>query len=253
MNAFQLTGWRVLVAVVLLSAWQVFGGDLLSNPSEIGLYLVEYMGPDGDFWIDITSTFRATAIGYFFGALAGLTFGLLLAQSETAALIFKPYVLAVYGIPRIALAPVFIAWFGIALLSKVMMAGMVTFMLVFFNTYEGIRAADLDLRNTARVLGANRWQLFYYVTLPNASPWITAGLRISIPQALVGAVVAEFIASEHGLGFRMMENTGQLAMEGVMAGVLILMMIVVILNSILDKVEDHILRWRPKISDTDTE
>jgi NitT/TauT family transport system permease protein len=78
-------------------------------------------------------------------------------------------------------------------------------------------------------------------------------LRIAIPQALVGAVVAEFIASEHGLGFRMMENTGQLAMEGVMAGVLILMLIVVILNSILDKVEDHILRWRPKISDTDTE
>ncbi|MBT4739093.1 MAG: ABC transporter permease, partial [Rhodospirillaceae bacterium] len=178
--------------------------------------------------------------------------GLLLAQSEKAAMIFKPYVLAVYGIPRIALAPVFIAWFGIALLSKVMMAGMVTFMLVFFNTYEGVRAADLDLRNTARVLGANRWQLFFQVTLPNASPWITAGLRIAIPQALVGAVVAEFIASERGLGFRMMENTGQLAMEGVMGGVLILMMIVVILNSILDKVEDYVLRWRPKQSDTET-
>jgi NitT/TauT family transport system permease protein len=160
-NAVQLTGWRILVAVVLLAAWQLFGGDLLSNPSQIGLYLVDYLGPDGDFWIDIVSTFRATAIGYFFGALAGLSFGLLLAQSETAALIFKPYVLAVYGIPRIALAPVFIAWFGIALLSKVMMAGMVTFMLVFFNTYEGIRSADLDLRNTARVLGANRCSCFF--------------------------------------------------------------------------------------------
>lgn len=253
MNVLQLTGWRILVAVVLLAAWQVFGGDLLSNPAEIGAYLVDYFGPDGNFWIDITSTFRATAIGYFFGAIAGLMLGLALAQSEAAALVFKPYVLAVYGIPRIALAPVFIAWFGIALLSKVMMAGMVTFMLVFFNTYEGIRSADLDLRNAARVLGANRWQLFFHVTLPNASPWITAGLRIAIPQALVGAVVAEFIASEHGLGFRMMENTGQLAMDGVMAGVLILMLIVVVLNSILDKVEDHILRWRPKISDTDTE
>ncbi|MED5579623.1 MAG: ABC transporter permease [Nitrospinota bacterium] len=190
-------------------------------------------------------------IGYFIGAIAGLLFGLLLSQSEKASLIFKPYVLAVYGIPRIALAPVFIAWFGIALLSKVMMAGMVTFMLVFFNTYEGIRSVDLDLHNTARVLGADRWQLFFYVTLPNASPWITAGLRIAIPQALVGAVVAEFIASEHGLGFRMMENTGQLAMEGVMAGVLILMLIVVLLNSILDRVEDYILRWRPKITDTE--
>ena len=253
MNALRLTGWRVLVAVVLLSAWQLLGGDLLSNPSEIGIYLWDYIVVGDDFWIDITSTFKATAIGYFFGALTGLSFGLLLAQSEKAALIFKPYVLAVYGVPRIALAPVFIAWFGIALLSKVMMAGMVTFMLVFFNTYEGIRAADLDLRNTARVLGAGRWQLFYYVTLANASPWITAGLRIAIPQALVGAVVAEFIASENGLGFRMMENTGQLAMDGVMGGVLILMLIVVILNSILDKAEDHLLRWRPRESDTEIE
>lgn len=253
MNGFKLTGWRMLVAIILLAAWEVFGGDLLSNPSEIGLYLWFYIVESGDFWIDISSTFKATAIGYFFGAIAGLSFGLLLAQSEKAALVFKPYVLAVYGIPRIALAPVFIAWFGIALLSKVMMAGMVTFMLVFFNTYEGIRAADLDLRNTARVLGASRWQLFYYVTLPNASPWITAGLRISIPQALVGAVVAEFIASQYGLGFRMMENTGQLAMDGVMAGVLILMMIVVVLNTLLDKGEDYLLRWRPKESDTDTE
>jgi NitT/TauT family transport system permease protein len=252
MNIYKLTFWRVMVAVLLLSAWQIFGGDLLSNPSEIGKYLWEYGGPNGEFWPDLQSTFQATAIGYAFGAVIGLACGLLLAQSEKAAMIFKPYVLAIYGIPRIALAPVFIAWFGIALLSKVMMAGMVTFMLVFFNTYEGVRAADLDLRNTARVLGANRWQLFFQVTLPNASPWITAGLRIAIPQALVGAVVAEFIASERGLGFRMMENTGQLAMEGVMGGVLILMMIVVILNSILDKVEDYILRWRPKQSDTET-
>jgi NitT/TauT family transport system permease protein len=252
MNIYKLTFWRVMVAVLLLSAWQIFGGDLLSNPSEIGKYLWEYGGPGGDFWPDLRSTFQATAIGYGFGAVIGLACGLLLAQSEKAAMIFKPYVLAIYGIPRIALAPVFIAWFGIALLSKVMMAGMVTFMLVFFNTYEGVRSADLDLRNTARVLGANRWQLFFRVTLPNASPWITAGLRIAIPQALVGAVVAEFIASERGLGFRMMENTGQLAMEGVMGGVLILMMIVVILNSILDKVEDYILRWRPKQSDTET-
>lgn len=250
MNLFRLTGWRVLVAVVLLTAWQVFGGDLLSNPAEIGEYLWEYIVVTDDFLIDITATFKATAIGYTFGALVGLTSGLLLAQSEKAALIFKPYVLAIYGIPRIALAPVFIAWFGIALTSKVMMAAMVTFMLVFFNTYEGVRAADLELRNTARVLGANRWQLFFYVTLPNASPWITAGLRIAIPQALVGAVVAEFIASENGLGFRIMENTGQLAMEGVMGGVLILMLIVVVLNSILDRAEDHLLRWRPKESDT---
>jgi NitT/TauT family transport system permease protein len=158
----------------------------------------------------------------------------------------KPFVLAVYGIPRIALAPVFILWFGIALPSKVMMAAMMTFMLVFFNTYEGVRAADLELRNVARVLGATPWKLFLHVTVPNASPWIVAGLRVSIPQALVATVVAEFIASTGGIGYRIMETTSGMNTAGTMAGVVVLMVIVVILNLALDRGEERMLKWRPK-------
>lgn len=178
-------------------------------------------------------------------------FGLLLAQSETIALILRPFILAIYGIPRIALAPIFVLWFGIALTSKVMMAAMMTFLLVFFNTYEGVRAADLDLKNVARVLGTNRWQLFWHVTIPNASPWIIAGLRIAIPQALVAAVVAEFIASTRGLGYRIMETTNVLDTAGTMAGIFVLMVVVVALSSVLDRIEARILRWRPKESDTE--
>ena len=105
---------------------------------------------------------------------------------------------------------------------------------------EGLSKA---LRNVARVLGASRWQLFRSVTIPNASPWILAGLRISIPQALVAAVVAELIASSAGLGYRMMENTNQMdtagTMAGIMAGIIVLMVVVVVLNSALDRAEEH--------------
>lgn len=250
----RITALRLLVFVLIIALWQGISGPVidpfwLSRPTEITAYLWGSI-LSGQLLSDLYFTFRATAIGYGFGALAGLVFGLLVAQNETTALVLKPFILAIYGIPRIALAPIFILWFGIALLSKVMMAAMMTFMLVFFNTYEGVRAADLELKNVARVLGASRWQLFWHVTIPNASPWIIAGLRIAIPQALVAAVVAEFIASTAGLGYRIMETTSSLNTPGTMAGIVVLMVVVVLLNTALDRVEAHILRWRPKESDT---
>ncbi len=100
------------------------------------------------------------------------------------------------------------------------------------------------------MLGASRWQLFLHVTLRNATPWITSGLRIAILQALVAAVVAEFIASTSGLGYHMMENTNQLKTAGTMAGILVLMLIVLVLNAILDRVENYLLRWRPGEGDS---
>lgn len=249
-SAFALVMWRVALAVALLAAWQLLSGTVidvfwLSEPSAIGIWLWDAV-LSGQLPHDLYITFRATATGYVYGAVAGLLLGMLMTQSDSAALVTKPFILAVYGIPRIALAPVFILWFGIGMNSKVMMAAMATFLLVFFNTYEGVRSADLDLRNVSRVLGASRLQVFLHVTLPNASPWIIAGLRIAIPQALVAATVAEFIASTAGLGYRIMWTTNTLDTAGTMAGILVLMTVVIILNLVLDRAEKHILRWRPE-------
>ena len=246
--------WRAVLALGLLALWQFGAGRLFdpfwfSQPSAIFAALWRSV-QSGQLWDDLAATFRATAIGYVGGAALGLALGILLAQSETVASVLRPFMLALYGIPRIALAPIFVLWFGIALASKVMMAGMMTFLLVFFSTYDGVRASDLELRNVARVLGCNRWQLFRHVTIPNASPWIISGLRIAIPQALVAAVVAEFIASTEGLGYRIMEKTNVLDTAGTMAGVLVLMLIVVALSIGLDRLETRILRWRPKAAET---
>lgn len=242
--------WRIAVVVVVLGAWEGISGPIVdpywfSRPSSIALWLWGSF-QSGQLTGDLVATFKETIYGYLLGAAAGLALALSVAQSESAALVLKPFILAIYGIPRIALAPIFVLWFGIALESKVMMAAMVTLLLVFFNAYEGIRGTNLDLKNVARVLGASRWQVFRHVTIPDASPWILAGLRISIPQALVGAVVAEFIASTMGLGYRIMETTSTMDSSGTMAGVLVLMVIVVVLGTILDRLEDRLLRWRPK-------
>lgn len=255
MSGIRLFLWRVGLALLLFGIWEGISGPVmdkfwLSRPSEIAVWLWQ-SALNGELLNDLKVTFQETAIGYVYGVIGGLALGLALAQSDTVALVTKPFILAVYGIPRIALAPVFILWFGIGMNSKVMMAAMATFLMVFFNTYEGIRSADLELRNVARVLGASRWQLFWQVTLPNASPWIIAGLRIAIPQALVAATVAEFIASTAGLGFRVMETTNTMNTAGTMGGIVVLMVVVVVLNNLLDRFEDRALRWRPKVADTE--
>jgi NitT/TauT family transport system permease protein len=242
--------WRIAILLALLGAGQALSGPVfdkfwLSRPSDIAISFMT-AAQNGTLLSDILVTFHSTALGFLYGLIGGLVLGLVLAQSEAIALVLKPFILAVYGIPRIALAPVFILWFGIGITSKVMMAALATFLLVFFNTYEGVRSADIELRNVSRVLGASGWRLFWYVTLPNASPWIIAGIRIAIPQALVAATVAEFIASFSGLGYRIMETTNTLDTAGTMRGILILMVVVMLLNFVLDGMEKRILRWRPK-------
>lgn len=239
---------RAGVALFIIVAWQFAPIDpfWFSTPSKIAAFTGNEL-QHGKLLADLGLTARETATGYVFGGIIGLLFGVVIAQSERAAMILRPFILAIDGVPRIALAPIFILWFGISFLSKVYLAGLMTFMLVFLNTYEGVRASDPELRNVARVLGASRWQLFWQVTLPNASPWIISGLRIAIPQALAATVVAEFIASTGGMGYFIMQTTSGLNTTGTMAGIVILMIIVVLLNFILDAIERQVLRWRPKI------
>lgn len=249
MSAWRINLLRLAVLALFLLAWELATGTLidpfwLSKPSLIGAWIMKSLR-SGELLGDLAVTFSSAAYGYVLGAIGGLVMGLVLAQSETVAEVLRPFILAVYGIPRIALAPVFVLWFGIGMYSKVMMAGTMTLLLVFFSTFDGIRAADAELRSVASVLGAGRWQLFRYVTVPNAMPWIISGLRISIPQALVASVMAEFIASTAGIGYRIMSTTNTLDTAGTMAGILILMVLVVGLNDILDRFESHVMRWRP--------
>jgi NitT/TauT family transport system permease protein len=241
--------WRIALVIFVICIWQglsgpVFDSFWISRPSEIAVWLWNSIA-SGTLGGDFLLTAKETVYGYLIGAISGLVLAFSLAQSERLASVLRPFILAIYGIPRIALAPLFVLWFGIALASKVMMAAMVTLLLVFFNTYEGVTGAEPELRNVALVLGASRWQLFWYVTLPNASPWILAGLRISIPQALVAAVVAEFIASTGGLGFRIMDTTSTLDSAGTMGGIIVLMLVVLLLGMVLDRIESWFLRWRP--------
>ena len=137
--------------------------------------------------------------------------------------VLDPFILALNGIPRIALAPLFIIWFGIGEPSKIVLAGMLSFFLCFYATLSGLRSVDPAYISIARVMGANERQTFFKVVLPAASPWIITAMKVSVPFALVGAIVGEFMAATAGLGFKIQLYTAQFDTTGAVTGVLVLM------------------------------
>ena len=248
-NALQLGFWQILFGLAVLAFWELASGRLLdtffiSKPSLVAGFLWQSI-LNGTLARDISVTMRETVIGYVIGAPLAVLCGFLLAQAPRVAAVLNPYILALYGVPRIALAPLFLVWFGIGENSKIFLALMMTFFLTFVNTYTGIHTVDAGLKNVARVMGASSRQVFWKVVLPAASPWIIAGLRVSIPQALVAAVVGELVMSTAGLGYRIGLSTQTFNITGAMSGVIVLMVIVIVLNLLLDRAEAYLLRWRP--------
>lgn len=243
--------WQALFAGALLLAWHLmtFTGVLdpffFSTPSRVAQYLATYLA-SAQFIADLTFTLRAAITGYILGGLGGVTIGFLLAYSTLASRILNPFILALYGVPRIALAPLFIVWFGIGITSKVALAAMVSFFLAFFPTFTGVRQVNRSYVNVALVAGANRRNVLRKVVLPASSPWIISGLRIAIPYAIVAAIVGEFIASTHGLGFRIVLNAQTFNMTGTLGGVVVVMLLVLLANLFLDRVEGYVLRWQPR-------
>lgn len=242
--------YRLLFGTLLLTLWELSSGRIIdpfwiSSPSRVALYLWEVTS-DGSIFGHLAITLYETFTGFFIGAFTGIGFGFLLARKETLAQVLDPYIIAFNGIPRIALAPIFIIWFGIGPNSKVILVVMVVFFLTFFNTYSGVKGVDLELKNILRIMGATERQILFKVTIPATIPWITTGLKISVPYALVGAVVGEFIAASKGLGYLINYNTSLFSTTGALGGILVLALIVVLCNEAINRAETYLLRWRPR-------
>ena len=242
--------YRLLFGLLLLTLWELTSGRLIdpfwiSSPSRVSVYLWQVIS-DGSIFGHLAITLYETFTGFFIGALAGIGFGFLLANKETLAQVLDPYIVAFNGIPRIALAPIFIIWFGIGPNSKVILVVIVVFFLTFFNTFSGVKGVDIELKNILRVMGASERQILFKVTIPSTIPWVTTGLKISVPYALVGAVVGEFIAASKGLGYLINYNTSLFSTTGALGGILVLALVVVLCNEVINRAEAYLLRWRPR-------
>jgi NitT/TauT family transport system permease protein len=245
----RMPAYHILFAFAVFGFWQLASGTLIdsfwiSSPAAIIAFLWNGFA-SGQLIRQSAVTFYEASIGFAIGAAGGIAAGLVLAMADTARRILAPYFMALYGMPRIALGPLFIIWFGIGPASKIVLVVMIVFLLVFFNTYQGVLNVPAELKRLVRVLGANEWQVWRNVILPSASPWIITGLKISVPQALVGAVVGEFIASGDGLGYGIQLQASTFNTTGVLGGISIMSAAVVLINDLLDRLERRLMRWRP--------
>jgi NitT/TauT family transport system permease protein len=246
----RLFVYRVALGLLLLATWELVSGRFIdafwvSSPSRVSVFLWKVVR-DGSIFGHLAVTLYETVTGFLIGAVTGIGAGFLLARTQTLAQVLDPYIVAFNGIPRIALAPLFIIWFGIGPNSKVVLVVIVVFFLTFFNTYAGVKGVDVELKNILRVMGATERQILFKVTIPATVPWITTGLKISVPYALVGAIVGEFIAASKGLGYLINYQTSLFSTTGALGGILIVALIVVLSNEVINWAEAYFLRWRPK-------
>jgi NitT/TauT family transport system permease protein len=170
-----------------------------SKPSAIYDTLIKFF-TEGDAWTDIGFTFRSTIFGFLLGTICGSLLGLSFWWSRNYAAIVQPYIICFESLPKLALAPLVILVFGMGLASKVAIATALTLVVSTLTAYAGVKALDSDSERLFYSLGATRWQVFRKLVVPFCLPWIISVLRVNIGLALTGAIVGEFIASQHGLG-----------------------------------------------------
>ncbi|HEY7591526.1 MAG TPA: ABC transporter permease [Actinophytocola sp.] len=239
---------RVGVLAVALLVWQFVAGALdveffISKPTEIWAQLQEWI-TSGYLLDNLGVTLQATLYGFLLGAVAGIVVGFVLGLIPLLGRLLDPFITAVYSLPKLALAPLFVLWFGIDLEMKVVLTAVIVFFLVFWNTYAGVRETDEELVDVLRVMGARRRDMIRKVVLPGSLTYIYVGLKLAIPYALTGAVVGELIASNKGLGYILMSAAGAFNTAGVMAALVVLMLIATVMNTLLNLTEGYVMRWK---------
>ncbi|WP_029006518.1 ABC transporter permease [Azorhizobium doebereinerae] len=245
--------WRTGAAqagliLVLLALWEIAARTVLnpfwsSRPSLIAERIWR-LALSGELWVHCSITLQEAGAGLLLGAAAGVPLGIALARAPRTAKVVEPVVMGLYGLPRVALAPLFILWFGIGLMSKIMMAFTMVVFIFMLNVMEGIRTIDPDHLDLMRSMRAGRFYLARKVLLPAVTPWILASFRIGVGLALIGAVVGELIGANRGLGWYVEKSGGQLDTTGVFTGLVVLMILAMLANQLIGFVERRTIRWR---------
>jgi len=248
-HAGRVLVWRLAVLVVGLVAWQVLSGPVLdpqfvSSPEGIVKRLGQWVS-DGTLWFNTWITLQEIVLGFLLGATTGALLAYLIAPVRLIWDVLDPYLMSLYAIPKVALAPLFIVWFGIGTNMKVLLAAVSVFFLVFINTAVGVHEVDRGLIDAVRLMGATRRDIALKVTLPASMTGLLTGLRVSIPYALIGAVIGELVASNRGLGYLISNSSAQFDTDGVFATLIVLSLIAAALNALVTLLGRRANRWKP--------
>ena len=242
-------GLQVLTVVLVFAAWQGaaslgwISAFLVGAPAGIGAAFLSSV-KDGSLPYDTWITVYEAILGFVIGTIAGSALGLSLWYSVFLARLTEPFIVALNSVPKIALAPIVILWFGTGLVSKVALAVSMTALVALIAAYQGAKDADRDLQSLMISMGASKRQVFFGVVVPSTVPVIISTFRINIGFGLVGAVVGEFMSSKRGLGHLIYEASGLYDLNTVWMGLFMLMALGFVLYHLIDVVERRLLPWK---------
>ena len=232
--------WQGTVAVGLVDAFWI------SSPVLVVEELWRVIA-SGELFADIAITVFEALIAFVVSSVLGIAAGLLLARSPFWDDVLAPLVLALNSLPRVALAPLIILWFGIGITAKVVTAFTLVFFILLVNTLGGAKNVDNDIMTIAQLMGASKRDLLWKITLPSALPWIFAALSIALTYSLLGVIVAEILASNQGLGYLIASSAGNFDTAGVFAALVVLAAIAWAFSTAMRKAEGWLLRWKPSV------
>ncbi len=240
---------QLVLLVALFGSWQLLAATKVLNPafvSEPSQYFPSFWhGVDGGGLLGlIGTTLYETFVGFALSALLGLGAGYLLAEFKSVDVIVRPFMTGFNSIPRIALAPLFVLWFGLGSLSRIVLIVSLSFFIVAFNTFAGLQSVNRDHLLLSRVLGASRRERFFKFVLPSATPSIFAGLQLALTYAFLGAVVGEMLTGSDGLGGYLALKMGSFDTTGFFGGLILLVIVALAVSALVRALENRLLRWR---------
>ncbi|GAA1033161.1 MULTISPECIES: ABC transporter permease [Amycolatopsis] len=204
---------RIAVAVVIVGGWYFAARQglvnplFVSSPDEVAKGLVTQLG-EGAFWTDVSATFSGALVGLAAGGLLGIVTGVVFSRSEVLERAATPFLTLANSLPRPALAPIFILWFGLGFAPKALVAGSVVYFVLLTSTLAALRGIDHDVLQLTRSLSMSPVQRFLKIELPSALPSIVGALRLGAVYAVLGAVLSEMVGAYYGLGQRLVVLTG---------------------------------------------
>lgn len=245
---------RLLLLVVVLGGWELAGRlhwidpFFFSMPTLIVEQIYDWFvngTSQGPLLAQVAVTLEETGLGFLIGSIAGVLCGILLGRNKLLADVFSIYIQIANSIPRVVLGSIFVIALGLGMASKVALAVVMVFFVVFGNAFQGVREADRYLIANAQILGASKRQLTFAVVVPSALSWILASLHVSFGFALVGAVVGEFLGSKQGIGLLIATAQGAFNASGVFAAMIVLAVVALAADYLLTRLENRLLKWKP--------
>jgi NitT/TauT family transport system permease protein len=246
--ALRLLGLRLVFLITALAVWQggvelgIIDPFYVSEPTAVVSRLSELIFTQ-QLYTDMAFTLQNTLIGFAISAVAGVGTACLFYKVPLLQKIVDPYILALYSTPRLALAPLFIIWFGIGPASKIALVVSLCYFVMLLNTYSGLVNVDKRLINQVKMMGGGDWFVFRKVSLPASVPWVLAGTRVGMGFALMGAVVGELIISERGLGLRLSRASGLFDTTTVFAYLVVVAILGMVIDQLLRVLEKSLAGW----------